>query len=112
MKTELTELLTKITPLPWCLPSETDIALDGIPKITIGEFDGYHIAYAIGDVPELPMAQNAAYIVHAANFLPQLVEAAQAMVNATKWPTPPRNRLEIAERLQSALTAANQIETK
>ncbi len=52
---------------------------------------------------------NRAYENHAANVLPELVEAAKALSSATKWPTPSKNKMAIVEQLDAALARAQKV---
>ena len=80
MKTTLTKILTKITPLPW-----TD------------------------DVPRKERAQvvraNSIYRRHGANALPELVEAARPFVKSTE----PISAEQFI-RLRNAISAAEEVE--
>ncbi len=72
----LSELLKKISPLPWLTTPE------GITNI-IKDANGSCIAMEATDCGDPIAQEDAAYITHAANTLPELVEALQKIADKT-----------------------------
>ncbi len=81
MKTTLAEILKQIAPLPY--------GKQGMYGVI--DVDGRD---ALGAGPLLRREATAAYLVHAANELPKLIYAAQALLRADERPPDERNLIE------------------
>jgi hypothetical protein len=101
---KLTEFLKRITPLPWLLVTATD----SDKWIGTGEGDD-RITTLDGNTQPL----DHAYLVHAANVLPQLVETAKTV--HTMVPYGPHLKPELSRALASlraAIAKAEAINTR
>src|ERR1017187_6994949 len=99
MKLKLTKFLKQITPLPWLLVTATD----GDKWIGTEEGDD-RIATLDGNTQPI----DHAYLVHAANVLPELVNAAQEVLLNTapgQYRAPKRS----LDRLRAALSKAKKL---
>ena len=97
---KLTQLLKNMTPLPWLLVTATD----GDKWIGTEEGDD-RIATLDGNTQPL----DHVYLVHAANVLPQLVEAAKTV--QTLVPYGPHRKPELNRALASLRAAIAKTET-
>lgn len=105
---KLTELLTKITPLPYSVSGESIVKGDDVCIAVIEDDGGY-------EAPCEQREANAAYLVHAANVLPELVAACQQVVNAHDvFPKSPGEPCDcgICKLLKPPLASAENVETK
>ncbi len=100
---KLTELLNRITPLPW---HSTTMPDTGEPATAILGGDGTRIATVDVLRPPSKAIANQCYLVHTANVLPELVAAARNLQE--NWE---RNLTEPMARLNEAIKIAEDIHT-
>ena len=101
-KMKLTELLNRITPLPW---HSTTMPDTGEPATAILGGDGIRIATVDVLTPPVKAISNQRYFVHAANVLPELLAAAKNLQN--NWE---HNLTEPMARLNEAIAIADDVD--
>lgn len=112
--TPLPEILKQITPLPW----KHHLGRGASPRFHIQSTAGQQIA-STTEVSSHPQAREenaareaqAAYLTHAANVLPGLVEAAGDIITHLNTPQSARltNMAELLESLRQALSLATNV---